>query len=80
LRGITPTKFLSTYYDVARRYLGISPATVDQYTGLHATARIEENTVTLTAPDGRQHVGTFRSMHRGKVGRWVNKFNERAAG
>lgn len=78
LRGLTPGKWLSPFYDTARRFLGISPATVDAYLAKGATARMEGKVITLSAPDGTQHVATVRAMHRSKAAAWVNKFNERS--
>lgn len=78
LKGTTPAKFVSPFYDTARRFIGISPAIVDAYLKARATARIDHNIVTLEDPQGRQHTASFHSIHRGKIAAWVNKFNDKS--
>ena len=77
--GMTPRKYVSRFYDTARRMIGFSPATVDDCLRLHARAAMAGNVVTLTGPGGTVVTGTFRFYHRGRAGRWVNEFNRRAA-
>jgi hypothetical protein len=78
VRGLTFSKWLSPFYDTARRFLGISPATVDAYLAKGATAKMDGNVIALAAPDGAQHVATVRAWHKSKAAAWVNKFNERS--
>jgi hypothetical protein len=79
IKGMSLGKFLNPFYDTARRFLGLSPATVDEYLSQGATAALESNNVvTLTTPDGKVHTVTARSWHRGKAASWINDFNERS--
>jgi hypothetical protein len=76
---MTFRKYFSPFYDTARRMIGLSPAMVDHCISQRATATMTGNVVTITEPGGGVTTGTFRFYHRGRVGRWVNEFNQRAA-
>jgi hypothetical protein len=80
VRGITPAKWVSPFYDTGRRFLGVSPQTLDGLVAAGAVAEMRaSNTVAFIDPAGRvQHQATYRGWHRGKITKWVNKFNERA--
>jgi hypothetical protein len=75
---MSPAKYFSHFYDVGRRQIGFSPATIDAAIAQHARASLNGKSVILTAPDGSVVTGTFRFYHLSSVGRWVNRFNERA--
>jgi hypothetical protein len=78
IRGLSVKTAFSPFYDTARRFLGISPATVDEYLAAGATAQLGERIVTLTKPGGQSHVAATRGWHRTKAAKWVNDFNRRA--
>jgi hypothetical protein len=78
VKGLTPGKWVSPFYDTGRRFLGFSPATVDSYIAAHGTASQAGRVVTLTAPGLPAHTGSVRVGHTAKASRWVNHFNERA--
>lgn len=79
VRGLTVGKYFDRFYDTGRRFIGFSPATVDEYLSAGAMASLDAHVVTLRKPDGTSHVGTFR-LHSTKIARWVNDLNERARG
>jgi hypothetical protein len=78
--GLTPGKWLNPFYDTGRRMLGCSPQTLDGLVQAGAVAEMRaSNTVAFLDPAGRVvHQATYRFYRRGKITRWVNKFNERA--
>jgi hypothetical protein len=81
VRGMTVRKFINPFYSDARRLLGVSPASLDHLLTAHATASMTGgNVVTFTASDGctLELTATYRFFHRGRIGRWVNNFNERS--
>ncbi len=79
VRGLNVRTMFSPFYDTARRFLGISPATVDDYLHAGAVAAFDGRVVTLTKPGGQVHTATARGWHRSKAAAWVNEFNGRAA-
>lgn len=80
IRGLSVRTMFSPFYDTARRFLGLSPATVDDYLQAGATASFDGRAVTLTKPGGQAHIATARGWHKTKAAAWVNDFNDRAAG
>jgi hypothetical protein len=79
LGGLTPAKWINPFYDTARRFIGFSPATVDQYLAAGGTAAVAGRVVTLTAEGLPTKTGSVRLGHQGKLTRWADKFNERSA-
>jgi hypothetical protein len=78
LRGLTPGKWVSPFYDFGRRFLGFSPATLDEYMEAHGTADFDGRAVVLSH-DGQKVYGHVGVAHRAHAAKWVNQFNERAA-
>lgn len=79
VRGMTPGKFMSPFYDHARRFAGLSPATVDTYLGAHGTAVIGAGgIITLSAEGMQPHVANVAPQHRAVMTKWVNDFNARS--
>jgi hypothetical protein len=77
---MTPGKWLSPFYDTGRRFLGCSPETLDRLVQGGAIAEMRSgNTIAFVDPAGRVvHQATYRFYHRGKLGKWANKFNGRS--
>jgi len=77
VRGITPAKYFSPFYDTGRRFLGCSPETLDRLIAADVTAEMRAgNLLVFTDPAGRlMHQASYRFWHRGKVTRWAGKFN-----
>lgn len=80
LRGITPGKYFSPFYDHARRFAGLSPATVDAYLAARGRAEISAGgVITLAAQGLGPHFANVAPQHRQNMTRWVNQFNDRSA-
>ena len=81
VKGMTVGKYFNPFYDTARRFVGFSPATIDQFLALGATATITANRVVeLTTPDRSSSiVGSAKLFHGRKTAAWVNDFNSRSA-
>ena len=79
VRGMTPGKYFSPFYDKARRFAGLSPATVDAYLAAGGSATISAGgVITLTADSMPEHYGNVAPQHRLDMTRWVNTFNARS--
>lgn len=79
--GMTPGKYFSPFYDKARRFAGLSPATVDTYLTAHGTAEIGAGgIITLSAQGIQPHVANVAPQHRANMTKWVNDFNDRSRG
>jgi hypothetical protein len=78
--GMTPGKWLSPFYDTGRRFLGCSPETLDSLVAVGAVAEMRaSNTVAFVSPMGQvMHQATYRGYHRGKITKWVNRYNGRS--
>lgn len=80
VRGMTPGRYFSPFYDRARRLAGLSPATVDAYLAARGTASISAGgIITLTAQRLPPHYGNVRPRHVLAMTGWVNDFNARSA-
>lgn len=80
VRGMTPAKYFSPFYDHARRFAGLSPATIDAYLAACGTAEIGAGgVITLAAQGMGPHYANVAPQHRANMTRWVNQFNERSA-
>ena len=78
IKGFNLRTAFSPFYDTARRFLGLSPAAVNEYLAAGATASLAGHTVTLTKPSGQAHVASARGWHTTKAAKWVNDFNAKA--
>jgi hypothetical protein len=62
---MTPGKYFSPFYDKARRFAGLSPATVDAYLAASGSATISAGgVITLTAESMPAHYGNVAPQHR----------------
>jgi len=80
MRGMTPGKYFSPFYDQARRFAGLSPATVDAYLAARGSAAMSGGgMITLTAEGMRPHYANVKPKHQAGMAGWVNQFNDRSA-
>jgi hypothetical protein len=77
LRGLTPGKYFSPFYDFGRRFLGFSPATLDEYLEARGSADLDGHNVVLSH-DGCKIYGHVGVAHRAHAAKWVNQFNQRS--
>jgi len=76
---MTAGKYFSPFYDKARRFAGLSPATVDAYLAADGSATISAGgVITLTADGMPEHYGNVAPQHCLDMTRWVNTFNARS--
>lgn len=79
VRGMSPGKYFSPFYDHARRFAGLSPATVDAYLAARGAAEISAGgVITLAAQGMHPHYANVAPQHRANMTRWANQFNDRS--
>ncbi|HXL87803.1 MAG TPA: hypothetical protein VN969_02275 [Streptosporangiaceae bacterium] len=76
--GMTVAKYFSPFYDVGRRFIGVSPEMIDQMLADGVRAEMSAGNLINFGRGGQiVHQATYRGHHRGKVTSWVGKFNGR---
>lgn len=79
VKGLSPANYLKPFYSDARRFAGLSPATVDLYLAHGGSAELSAGgMLVLTAGDLSQHIANVAPHHRRHMAKWVNKFNSRS--
>ena len=78
---MTPAKYFTPFYDHARRFAGLSPATIDAYLAARGMAEMNAGgMIVLNAQGMGPHFANVAPQHRGNMARWVNSFNQRSMG
>jgi hypothetical protein len=78
---MTPGKYFSPFYDHARRFAGLSPATIDAYLAARGMAEMNAGGMIVLSVQGMNpHFANVAPQHRANMARWVNDFNQRSAG
>jgi hypothetical protein len=80
IAGNVSKGYAHPFYVNGRSLLGIYPKRIDELITAGASAWLAGDVVTITVGSRVETYKVPKHLHRHAVARWVNSFNERAAG